>query len=277
MHIPDELAASLGAITRIHAVAGGDISHAYKLETASGAWLFKTNPRMPHDFFAAEADGLITLREAHVIAVPQVHSFGNNWIALEWYAARGRYHAADLGAQLAQLHLHHAAQYGYHRGNYIGALAQPNVWHDDWATFWRDYRLMPQIRYADQARRLRGQRATQLDTLCNRIGDLIAHNPPKSLLHGDLWAGNVITAYDGKPALVDPAVSYGDPETDMAFAALFGGFGMEFEQAYQQAYPLPSDARDRRPLYQLYWLLVHLTLFGESYGASIDRILRRYV
>lgn len=80
------------------------------------------------------------------------------------------------------------------------------------------------------------------------------------------------------PVLIDPASSYGDREMDMAMTELFGGFPEVFYRAYNEAYPLNhAGYKERKPLYQLYYLLVHLALFGESYGASVDRILQRYV
>jgi fructosamine-3-kinase len=80
-----------------------------------------------------------------------------------------------------------------------------------------------------------------------------------SLLHGDLWHGNWLASDRGEPYLIDPAVCYGDREYEMAFTELFGGFSSRFYAAYEEAYPLPSGYEERRPLYQLYYLLVHLS------------------
>jgi fructosamine-3-kinase len=97
-----------------------------------------------------------------------------------------------------------------------------------------------------------------------------------SLLHGDLWGGNYLIDAQGNPVLIDPAVYYGDREAEIAFTELFGGFGLRFYAAYNEAWPLDHGYADRRDLYNLYHLLNHLNLFGESYGGSADAILRRY-
>jgi fructosamine-3-kinase len=280
--LPDALRQQLepllgGPLGQITAVGGGDISQAARVQAGGGDWLVKWRPGAPAGFFAAEADGLERLRAAGSLPVPAVQATGAEFIVIEWVAGRGRYDPAELGAGLAALHGHTAERYGYGRANFIGALPQPNDWADAWPEFWRDQRLLPQIRLAEQAGRLGGSRARGLGRLCDRLDGLLGHRPAAALLHGDLWAGNVITTPDGRPVLIDPAVSYGDREADLAFAALFGSFGQAFFAAYQAARPIPPEAAERRPLYQLYWLLVHLTLFGESYGAAVDRVIERYI
>lgn len=98
-----------------------------------------------------------------------------------------------------------------------------------------------------------------------------------SLLHGDLWSGNWFSDTHRRPCLVDPASYFGHREVDLAMTQLFGGFPPRFYDAYRESYPLDPGYEERRPLYQLYYLWVHLNLFGEGYGASVDRILKRYV
>ncbi len=267
-------------IMRTTPVGGGDISAAARVETAAGSWLIKWRTSAPADFFAAEADGLQHLRQAGTLPVPGVLAYADAaqpaWIALEWLASSTRYDPAALGQGLAALHRQTGPHFGWHRDNFIGSLPQPNAPSSDWPSFWRDQRLAPQVRYARQAGRISGERAQRLEQLMQRVPALLDHQPAPALLHGDLWSGNVITTADGQPALIDPAVSYGDRETDLAFAALFGGFGAAFFDAYSAAWPLPAGWQQRRPLYQLYWLLVHLTLFGAGYGSSVDRVLAQY-
>jgi fructosamine-3-kinase len=116
-----------------------------------------------------------------------------------------------------------------------------------------------------------------LELLLDRLGDWLPTHPPASLLHGDLWGGNWLTTALGEPALIDPAVYYGHREADLAFTELFGGFPAAFYVAYRASWPLDSGYEERKDLYNLYHLLNHLNLFGESYGGSVDSILQRYV
>ena len=111
----------------------------------------------------------------------------------------------------------------------------------------------------------------------DRLERFIPDAGQPGLLHGDLWSGNWLSGPEGRPYLIDPAVYYGEREVEMAFSELFGGFGARFYEAYRASYPLDPGYADRRPLYQLYYLLVHLILFGEAYGPAVDRVLNRYV
>ena len=115
----------------------------------------------------------------------------------------------------------------------------------------------------------------QVERVCDRLPELIPEQAP-ALLHGDLWSGNVHAGPDGLPVLIDPAVYQGWPEAELAMTRLFGGFDQAFYDAYESSYPVLADWRERIPLYNLWHLLNHLSLFGRSYLQEVDSILRRY-
>ncbi|MCU7812208.1 MAG: fructosamine kinase family protein, partial [Candidatus Thiodiazotropha sp. (ex Notomyrtea botanica)] len=98
-----------------------------------------------------------------------------------------------------------------------------------------------------------------------------------SLLHGDLWGGNMAYDQEGSPVIYDPAVYYGDREADLAMTELFGGFGNAFYDAYRESWPLEHGYATRKVLYNLYHILNHLNLFGSGYlgqaSSMIDRLL----
>ena len=119
-------------------------------------------------------------------------------------------------------------------------------------------------------------RAKLLERLMQRLPELLAHDPPPSLLHGDLWHGNCLALSEGQAALIDPSPYFGDREADLAMTRLFGGFPAAFYDAYEAEWPLDAGATERVPIYNLYHLMNHLLLFGESYGTGIDRILNHY-
>ncbi|HEX5692147.1 MAG TPA: fructosamine kinase family protein, partial [Roseiflexaceae bacterium] len=142
----------------------------------------------------------------------------------------------------------------------------------------RDRRLRPQGELAQRNGHMRGERARRFEKLLNNLDGLLAgHAPIASLLHGDLWSGNVLVGPGGAPALIDPAVSYGDREAELGYTALFGGFPEQFYHAYEETWPLPDGWRERRELLNLYHLVNHLNHFGESYGGAVDATLRRFV
>jgi len=238
----------------------------------------------PATMLMAEAHGLRTLAATNTIRVPAVilalaaNEQQPAILLSEWIIGDG--HAVDqarLGEQLAALHRCTAAAYGLECDNFIGGTPQYNGWKTDWIEFFRERRLIPQIELAARNGLLPGHRRQALDNIVARLDHWlsgVARVP--SLIHGDLWSGNVIAGTGGTPVLIDPAVSYSDREAELAFTELFGGFSARFYQAYQTVWPLEPGYRDRRDLYNLYHLLNHLNLFGEGYGAQVDAIIRRY-
>ncbi len=108
----------------------------------------------------------------------------------------------------------------------------------------------------------------------DKLDALLDYDARPSLVHGDLWSGNFLCTSDDLPVLIDPAVHYADREVEIAFVELFGGFPHGFVQAYDQAFPISEGYLRRRPVHQLYPLLVHLNHFGETYGPSVDRACR---
>jgi fructosamine-3-kinase len=248
-------------------VGGGCIHECFRVEIAGKAFFLKCNSKDQASNFAAEADGLAALRQAGLRA-PHPISHGsagaNAYLMLELLDLKGQGDFAALGRMLAEAHRKPGPRFGWSRDNYIGATSQFNGWCDDWAEFWRTRRLQPQL---DLARK-RGYDVGQVD-----FSPLLEnHEPHPSLLHGDLWSGNAGFTQEG-PVVFDPAVYYGDRETDLAMTELFGGFPGEFYRAYEAAYPLDAGYRLRKHLYNLYHLLNHLNLFGAGYLRQVTETL----
>lgn len=272
-------------VVSARSVGGGSINLSARLELEDGEDLFlKWNPRGPAEMFAAEADGLRALAEAapaplrvpEVLAVGDPVGGGASWILMEFVEpGRGGPDWADaLGRTVAELHEPVAASCGWRRANFIGSLPQANPSGGDWGLFYRDHRILPLLQAARDRGRLVGDRT--INELVERIPDVLTGALPDgpSLLHGDLWGGNVFPDAQGRPVLVDPAVYHGDPEVDLAMSELFG-FPSGFQAAYRERRPVDEGyERFRRDLYQLYYLLVHLTLFGSGYEAACLRAVR---
>ena len=233
------------------------------------------------DMLSAEIEALAALREAGAVRVPQAYASGEAedaaFVALEWLEIVDGGRDAALGRALAALHATHGARFGWHRDNHIGLTPQQNAWSDDWAAFFRERRLAPQLALA--ARNGYGGR---LQRDGERLLDAVAvlldgHRPAPSLLHGDLWAGNAARLADGTPVVFDPATYCGDREADLAMTELFGGFGADFYDAYAEAAPLPPGYPQRRTLYNCYHVLNHLNLFGAPYRARAEAMVAELV
>lgn len=266
----------------IQSVSGGDINEAFFVETDLQQYFVKLNKKQPLDFFRFEMDGLRKISKTNTIACPRIYALleidGIPMLWLEWIEGRKTKDTEKLlGENLAALHLCEAENYGYEKQGYIGGLQQENALYDDWLTYYRDFRLGGQFERGRQEGRISHEREKRLERLLEQLERWIPTQPKKSILHGDLWGGNWMTGPEGKPFVIDPSVLYGDHEFEIAFTELFGGFNGDFYQAYNSVLPLSDTYEERRELYQLYYLLVHLNLFGESYGRPVDQILKKYV
>lgn len=274
----DDFGVAVDGSATPRSVSGGDINAAWRLETNTRSVFLKTADAAVIDMFSAEADGLEELGNANAVRVPVVLGFGttslNAWIALEWleFSPTGNAHEELLGRQLAQQHRVTAKQHGWHRDNTIGLTRQPNARMDDWVRFFREQRLEYQLDLAERNGYGGELQAAgkKLSAQLERLFD--AYAPEASLLHGDLWGGNWAAVGDD-PVIFDPAVYFGDRETDLAMTRLFGGFGARFYDAYEECWPLADGADERCRLYQLYHVLNHLNLFGRGYlGRSMQLI-----
>jgi len=229
------------------------------------------------DRFAGEADGLAALARCSQLVVPRLiaqgSANGDDFLVLEWLDLSPAGDEAALGEALAALHDSVLPAYGWRRDNHLGSTAQINTGSANWADFFVDRRLRPQL--ARAAPRFPGIAARSDAAIATASALLADHRPAAALLHGDLWRGNA-GFVKGRPALFDPAVHAGDRECDLAMAGLFGGFAPAFFAAYRAHHPeRPGDAARRR-LYALHHLLNHANLFGGDYArqaaAVIDRL-----
>ncbi|HET9947913.1 MAG TPA: fructosamine kinase family protein, partial [Longimicrobiales bacterium] len=255
-----------------------------RLRTGRGTSLFlKWNASAPRGMFAAEADGLRALAATRTVRVPEPLAWGEGergegWLLLEHVepAPAAPDTAERLGRALAALHgAACAPSFGWERDNWLGTLPQPNAPASDWGRFFRERRLEPRLHAVRAAGRLRD---AVFDRVLDLAEDALSDAARPSMLHGDLWGGNWFATAGGEPVLVDPAVYRGHGEVDLAMSELFGGFDPAFYEAYREARGLDRDyAAYRRDLYQLYYLLAHVELFGSAYEAGCRAAARRVV
>ncbi len=273
----DRIETDLGRIDRIDSVSGGSITPAFRLSAAGQSYFLKYATNPSPGFFAAEAAGLEQLRRAQsALKVPHVAGRGRlgdaEWLILEWLdPVRGQTLSEELGRGLAALHRQQAAVWGWERDGFIGSLTQSNRRCSGWAEFWWKQRLLPQILLAEgyfQGKAWQEDLPAALDRVLAP-----AEEEGPSLLHGDLWSGNVMATVDG-PAIFDPACYFGHREVDLAMTELFGGFEADFYAAYDEAWRRLPGYSGRRAAYQLYYLLVHVNLFGASYVPRTTDTLR---
>ncbi len=268
-----------GAIRTVTPVSGGDINEAYRITTACDSFFLKVN-RSPDGpaMLNAEYQGLQAL-SSNGLPVPEVISSGQHsgtgflLMGMLQVAEKSNQGSEEAGRLLAQLHTTRQEIFGFEASNFIGSIPQDNSPTHDWPEFYIERRIEPLIK--DNASLLGSKAVNAWHGLKPRLPELLECNHP-ALLHGDLWGGNYLFTSNG-PVFIDPAVYCGDRLMDIAMTRLFGGFSRSFYDAYFETFPLSAEVLEERVhLYQLYYLLVHVALFGRSYVSSVEGILQRF-
>ena len=268
-------------------VSGGDINLAYLLTFSDGRRLFlKENAADKLDFFVQETEGLEAIRRTDAISVPEIFGCGTDgdrsFLLMEYMepGRRQKEFYEDFGRKLAAMHRAECGEYtgdgrfGFHSDNYIGAGYQENTPEKSWIVFFREHRLLPQIRRAEPY--FGAGESKVFERLLDRLDRYLTEPEKPALIHGDLWSGNYVVGSDGLACLIDPAAYVGHPEADIAMTELFGGFPGTFYEGYYEVMGRTPGYDERRDLYNLYHLLNHLNLFGASYYGAVMRIAERY-
>lgn len=281
--IAREISSATGTAFRVRErrpVGGGCINTTVVVADGATRYFVKLNSAARSAMFAAEFEGLREIGRSGTLHVPTPVCWGTaqdrSFLVMEYLTLRGARGDADhasLGQRLAAMHRTVRPDYGWSRDNTIGSTPQPNRPSDDWLAFWRDQRLGFQLELV-AARGGRSRLFQRGERLLDALPALLGgHQPPAALLHGDLWSGNYAFTDEHGPIVFDPAVYFGDRETDLAMTELFGGFPARFYRAYEEAYPLPPEYAVRKTLYNLYHVLNHFNLFGGGYATQAEAMI----
>jgi len=269
------------SVRQQQSIGGGSINTAYLLSDVNSnrQFFLKTNRTGREAMFEAEGRGLEAMASSDTIRVPRPVCFGDDgsrsYIVMEYLDMHGRADQVQLGERLADMHRVTKSRFGWDIDNTIGSTHQPNPWTDDWLEFWRDHRLGYQLELA-----ARNGYGGALQSLGEKVLAAMpalfdGHEVVPSMLHGDLWGGNVAGLRDGTPVIFDPAFYYGDREADLAMTYVFGGFGADFYASYQNAWPLADGFEVRKTLYNAYHIINHLNMFGGGYHGQAIHMLEQ--
>jgi protein-ribulosamine 3-kinase len=258
---------------------GGDINQVFHCLLIDKQFVIKlNNSKQFPEMFEKESKGLQLLSQSKFI-IPKTKAVGTfekyDYLILEYIAPSKSINWETFGQNLAHLHLVSSAQFGLDHDNYIGSLKQNNTLENNWFDFYSNNRLLELTSLARDQQLLDRKDCIKIENICGILPEIVpACNP--SLLHGDLWSGNLLPATSGAPALIDPAVYYGHPEMDWAMLDLFGSFPVISFEKYQEINPLEKGFEKRKEIHQLYPLLVHLILFGREYYNSVMNIVKKF-
>ena len=267
-------------VKEIEPVGGGCINQAYKVQTANETFFCKTSSasKFPQ-LFEKEKNGLELLKKQNIIRVPSVINYfesdNQQILVLEWIEESRKTNDfwKTFGEQLAVLHQTTDHQFGLEENNYMGSVVQTNSQATNWIEFFVAQRLQPLVKLCRHY--LSSKTINQFEILYQRLPEVFNTEKP-SLLHGDLWSGNFMCDTTGSPVLIDPAVYFGHRSVDLAMTTLFGGFHSLFYESYNYLFPFPPNYKEQWKVCNLYPLLIHLYLFGQSYLLQIEQTLDEF-
>lgn len=282
-----KLQAALGArVVSSRALPGGDIADVSLLTLDNHTMVVAKRPRADQpDTTSIEAMMLTHLAEVSQLPVPKVLFQQENLLVISYIPHKGvkqrETAAEDIARHVAALHsiirTGKKARYGFEKDTVIGPLPQRNRQADSWVDFYRDQRFLAMVQSCANVNRFDSEIIKRCEGFAAKLGDYLPVKPPCALLHGDLWSGNMLIDDDHAAAFIDPAISYGHSEMDLAFIDLMGGLENAFWPAYENAYGIEQGFHDeRKAIYQLWPLLVHVRLFGGGYGQQVSNILTQF-
>ena len=267
-------------VNKLQRCSGGNINDVLECQTNNFHVALKINeaekfPKM----FDKEAEGL-KLLSSTPFRIPKILKQGTfqkwSYLILEFINDKGSsYSDKKLGENLAKMHSITSNHFGLESDNYIGSIPQQNSLKKSWLSFYIEMRLQPLVKICFDYNRLYKSDIRLFEKLYLELDKIIPKEAP-ALLHGDLWQGNIISDEYSEPTLIDPAVYYGHREMDLSMLLLFGSISEQTIETYNDIFPLEKNWKERTDIHQLYPLLVHLTLFGESYLKPIQVIVGKY-
>ncbi len=281
MDLFQEIETALGLkVVDITPLSGGCVGQVYRVDLADGERIVAKVDQTLQPKLSIEAYMLFYLAKHSRLPVPSVLKSSESLLLMEFLPGKSQFghkaqeHAAEL---LADLHNSTNQFFGLDQDTLIGGLHQPNPWRSSWLDFFREHRLL----YINDEGNRKGQLpdavARRVRKFCDQLDKYLMEPERPSLIHGDVWTTNILAVGDRITGFVDPAIYYAHNEIELAFATLFGTFGDSFFRRYDETNPIaPGFFEERRDIYNLYPLLVHVNLFGGSYVHSVVGILNRF-
>ena len=275
--IEQAIALSINKISPLH---GGDVGQVFLIEPETGSRFVAKLDNGPDPHLDIEAFMLDYLLQNSRLPVPQVVFSSANLLVISFISGLSNFSSAaqrQAAKLLADLHDLSAPAFGLERPTLIGGLHQPNFWSNSWLSFFAEQRIMYMAEQGVEAGRLPATVAQRVEKFAGKLDTWLEEPSKPSLIHGDVWTMNILATNDSITGFIDPAIYYGSSEIELAFITLFNTFGDSFFNHYQELRPIaPGFFTERRDIYNLYPLLVHVRLFGGGYVSSVKSILSRY-
>lgn len=262
-------------VVRSRTLSGGLIGDVIRMRLERGADIVVKSAG-PDAHMEIEARMLRELQAPGIIPVPEVLHAEQDLLVMEWVDGEHLRPEAEphCGELLAALHGITGEAHGFGGSTLNGRVLLQSPWSSSWIDFFAEHRLRFSFDLADGARPLPAELRYDVLAVLDAIHGLLREPDRPSLLHGDIWAANVLCAGERVTAFIDPSTCYGDPELELAYIDAWHSFGRGFWDAYTGARPLDEGYREvRRHVYALYPLLMHVYYFGDRFLPKLRETL----
>ena len=266
--------------TSVGPLSGGSVAEVYRAAVPEIGEVVVKVDRSRRPTLDVEGYMLEYLASHSTLPVPKVFHAAPELLIMEMlpgdshFSSNAQIHAAEL---LGELHGVRAERFGLERDTLIGSLHQPNTFETSWVQFFREHRLLHMAGEAHGSGRIGKKLLGRIEAFAGGLDGRLEEPGHPSLLHGDVWTTNVLADDHHITGFIDPAVYFGHPEIELAFITLFSTFGSAFFNRYNELRPISAGFfEERRDIYNLYPLLVHVRLFGGGYVGSVESTLQKF-
>ena len=211
------------------------------------------------------------------INVPKVLEADKNRLIIEYIENNTTFNEVTFGKELAKLHLNSSDYFGLNYDTTIGPLFQPNTQNKNWLEFFINERILYMANMTYKENQINTKLLNKIELFCKKLDNLIPNNITPSLIHGDIWGGNLISN-NHKNYLIDPVIYYAHNEMELAFIKMFNTLSNEFFSSYREIIKIDKEFFNYRyKIYQLYPYLVHIRIYGASYIGGVEEIVDRFI
>ena len=176
---------------------------------------------------------------------------------------------------IISIHSNNFNKFGFEFDTQIGGLRQKNSWNSNWVDFYKEERLGYIFNLINKSDPMDNFLNKKIEKLLNNLHNFIPEKPNSSLLHGDLWEGNILFNNKNFAGFIDPGSFFGHNEMEIAYLRWFNPRFVDdkFLRKYDEFIKINKDFEKYEVIYQLYYSLLNVYLWDRVYVKDVERLL----